>query len=313
MPSVRNGQVEAALATLRENPSLSVAQAARDAGIPRTTLSSAVHAAPAAGASGATPPADLAPNELPIFERHYEDLDRLHVYPLGDVHKGSSNYQHDIWTRWLEYVAGKDHASFLGTGDFLNVALKDSVSDVYSEQLTVGDAKWQLRDELKPIAEAGRLDLLLPGNHEGRITRATGDCPIRDVAMALEVDYAPVAAVVIYYVGDEVYEVAIRHGSGGSSRAGAQATSMERESQVVIADVYVRGHTHRQQVLRGAVFQVDYGEGGPSVYRRRQLYVTSGSFLSFEEYAARMGLPPADIGCPRIRLDGRRKDAHASI
>jgi len=102
--------------------------------------------------------------------------------------------------------------------------------------------------------------------------------------------------------------VAIRHGSG-SGRAGAQATRMERESQTVIADLYVTGHTHRQQVLRGAVFQ----RQGDDIVRRRQLYISSGSFLSYEEYAARFGLSPADIGCPRIRLDGTRKDAHASV
>lgn len=303
--SRRNSAVEAALSELRAGRAKHVAQAARDAGAPRSTVRDRWHAEQEGRDA---PSMDLDPGEIPVIRRDYSHLEKLHVFPLGDVHKGSANYQALKWREWCAYVAETDHASFLGTGDFLNVALKDSVSDVYTENLTVGDAKWELVDDLRPIADAGRLDLLLPGNHEGRITRATGDCPIRDVARALEVPYAPVSALLVYVVGDVEYEVAIRHGSG-SGRAGAQATRMERESQTIIADVYVSGHTHRQQILRGAVFQriVD------KLVRRRQVYVSSGSFLSYEDYAARTGLPPADVGCPRIRLDGRRKDAHASV
>jgi hypothetical protein len=302
--------LRAALAELREHPDRPVKATAAKHGVSNTTLWRHLNAgAPdVQDTFASTPDMTLAPTELPVFFRDYSHLDKLHVFPLGDVHKGSANFQNAKWQEWLAYVADNDHCSMLGTGDFLNVALKDSVSDVYTETQTVGDAKWQLRDELQPLADNDQLDLLIPGNHEGRITRATGDCPIRDVAQALRVNYAPVSALVVYTVGDVQYEVAIRHGSG-SGRAGAQATRMEREAQTVIADVYVTGHTHRQQVLRGAVFQRD----GDAVARRRQLYVSSGSFLSYEEYAARAGLTPADIGCPRIRLDGTRKDAHASV
>lgn len=298
---------------------MSIRSAAAQAGASKSTVHRALHAEGVDDSpSGQTPQMDLDPGEIPTFVRDYTHLDRLHVFPLGDVHMGSANFQTDKWTEWCAYVAANDHCSLLGTGDFLNVALPDSVSDSFSEVMTVPVAKRALRTDLRPIAEDDRIDLLIPGNHENRITKRTGDCPIADIADALEVNYAPAIALVVYLVGDQTYEVFLRHGSG-SGRAGAQATRMERESQTVIADIYVTGHTHRQQLIRGAVFEVDYAtatEGKvylPRIKRRRQLYVSSGSFLSYEEYAARFGLPPADIGVPRIRLDGTRKDAHASI
>lgn len=308
--------VDRALALIRDKD-YSIRAAARETGAAVSTVHRHLHGSGADDpvADTTTPAMDIDPGEIPTIVRDYSHLDKLHVFPLGDVHMGSSNFQEDKWDEWCTYVATHEHCSMLGTGDFLNVALKDSVSDVYGEVMTVPMAKRAMRAKLRPIAEAGRLDLLIPGNHEGRITKATGDCPIEDIAEYLEVNYARPAAMLIYLVGDQRYEVFLTHGHG-SGRAGAQATRMERTSQTIIADIYVTGHTHRQQVLRGAIFHVDYEAGrqtGGAVRRRRQLFISSGSFLSYEEYAARSGLSPADIGCPRIRLDGRRKDAHASI
>lgn len=256
------------------------------------------------------PTVETPAGEIPVFVRDYSDRDRMYVFPLGDVHIGSSNFQEDKWKEWLGYIKANENTSMLGTGDFLNAALKDSVSDVYTEALTVPTAKRKLRRDLKPLADRGRIDLLIPGNHENRVTRATGDCPIADVADALDVSYAPATAIVRYLVGDQTYDVFVRHGSG-SGRPGAQASKMEREGLTVVCDVYVQGHVHRQQVLRGVVFEV--AGDPPAVQRRRQLYVTAGSMLSYEEYAARVGLAPSDIGVPRLRLDGTRKDAHASV
>lgn len=252
--------------------------------------------------------ADPGPElNIPVIVREYDTADHF-VYPLGDVHKGAKMHLRDKWRSWLHYIEQTPRTSILGTGDFLNAAILGSVSDVYDETLTVQEAKWELHDELSPLALAGKVDLLTPGNHEARIIKLTGDDPIYDVARSLDVPYARVAAVLVYRIGDIEYEFYIRHGRG-SGRAGAQATRMERDAQTITADVYVQGHTHRQQVLRGAILQRE----GLEIVRRRQVYITSGSFLGGEAYAVTMGLPPADTGAPRIRLDGRKHDVHVSI
>lgn len=302
----RHGEIETMLAL-----GLSQAKIATELGVPSSTLNDYVRKRVAvetfADADGLRSDVPRQFTEIPVIERHY-DADAHYVYPLGDVHVGSPAFASERWLEWQEYLTSREDASMLGTGDFLNSALKTSVSETYDEILTVGQAKRQFRRDLEPLAEQGRIDLLMPGNHEDRIYRAIGDCPIEDVADYLDTPYCRVACVVVYHVGNQRYEVAVKHGSGGGM-IGARAARLARQAQTLLADVYVSGHTHSQLVFPQELFYVE----GNTVKRRRQYFVSSGSFLAYEEYAARQGFAPQKIGAPRIRLDGERHDVHVSI
>lgn len=301
-------RVEAVQAAIAADPNLSLTRACADAGVSYQVYRYRTNGAPAPKGDRDELTQEVDPGEVQVVYRDYSHLDHLNVYPLGDVHKGSPNHLGDAWREWLDYLEGTPNCSMLGTGDFFNAALKDSVSDAYEEELTVREARKVLTSELGPLAAAEKIDCLSDGNHEARIVRATGDSPVDVVCDVLGVPYVPAAAMVVYKVGEVEYEVYFRHGTG-SGRPGAQANRLERQSLVMAADVYLSGHTHQQQVLRGAIFVRE----GLQVVRRRQVYVSSGSFLSYEDYAAAAGLPPADVGAPRIRLDGTRKDVHVSV
>lgn len=243
------------------------------------------------------------PIELPLIRRDYRNEDRHYVYPLGDVHIGAASHRAGMWEEWLDFLLKRENCSMLGTGDFLNAALKDSKSDVYEERLTVGEAKRRLIRQLEPIAH--KIDGLTPGNHEDRITRATGDCPIRDVCDALNVPYIPAAALIVYRVGKVDYTVYLRHGTGN----GQSMAALTKSRSVIQADISITGHTHRQQVLVEDAFVVEGGR----VVRRPWYAVSSGSFMGYEAYAAQRGYSPGRLGAPRIYLDGVRYDPHVSI
>ena len=244
------------------------------------------------------------PDEIPIVHLDFTAHERHYIYPLGDVHIGDASHHEEAWLAWLGFLVDRDDCSMLGTGDFLNSALKDSKSESYDERFTVGDAKWRLCDQLRPIAARRKLDLLMPGNHEARIYRAVGDDPIRDVAKALNVAYAQASALLVYHVGDQEYEVYLRHGTGAGQNVGA----LSKATQVIRADIYVTGHTHRQAVTLDDRF-VRHG----AMTREKFYCVSSGSFLGYQRYAAERGYPPSHMGAPRIFLDGRRRDFHISI
>lgn len=245
---------------------------------------------------------EARPDELPIFFRDYSGEDVHYVYPLGDVHLGAKMHDAEKWARWLGYFEERQSVSMLGTGDFLNTAIIGSKSDVYEEKLTVGEAKRKLRDQLTPFAD--RIDLMMPGNHEERVTRQTGDCPIQDVSDWLKVNYARSAALIVYTVGDQEYEVYVRHGTGN----GQSVAGLRKSAGVVRADIYITGHTHQQVIARDDWFV----RVRDRMTRRERVFVVAGSFLGYEPYAAERGYVPTTKGAPRIRLDGRGFDIRAT-
>lgn len=246
--------------------------------------------------------------EVPVIHRDYSHLSELKTYPLGDVHVGAQAHDRKKWREWVKWLADNDNTSMIGTGDFLNCALKDSKSEAYDESGTLGELKRSLRDDLEPLA--GRVDVLIPGNHEERVYRAIGDCPVRDVADFIGAPYAKAAALLVYTVGDVQYKVHLVHGFGGGT-IGACVNQLQRRSQAIQADVYVSGHTHKQ-----VTFPDEYHCYDPQtkrVARRARYYVSSGSFLRLEDYAARRSYSPSRLGAPRITLDGRAWDVRVSV
>lgn len=245
------------------------------------------------------------PEEIPVVFRDYSSQSHHYVYPLGDLHKGAGKHQGRRWREWLDYLCSEPDRSLLNTGDNFNSAIIGSKSDVYDEVMRVGDAKRELREELRPLAAQGRVDVMMPGNHEDRITRAVGDCPVLDVAEFLDIPYVRASVLLVYRVGDIEYEIYVRHGTGN----GQSLATLQKSSLTIAADVYVTGHTHRQAVTADDYFVRD----GNVCSRRHRYFVSSGSFIGLENYAAQRGYAPTRIGAPRIFLDGRRHDVHVSI
>jgi predicted phosphodiesterase len=280
----------------------SVAAAARYLGIPARTLQEHVQK----GRYSADTASDTSfVEEIPVIVRDYSHLDHLYVYPLGDVHIGAMKHDRVRWEEWLEYLEGNGNTSLLGTGDFLNAGIIGSKSEVYDEQYTVGGAKRRLIEDLRPLATQGRIDALAVGNHEERVFRAIGDCPIEDTCDRLELPYVKHAAMILYLVGDRSYEVYLRHGTGN----GQHLAQLAKSASVAHADVYVTGHTHRQAATADEFFVRE----GRRMKRRRRYFVSSGSFLAYEGYAAARGYTPSRLGAPRVYLNGERHDVHVSI
>lgn len=246
---------------------------------------------------------------IPVIHRDYSNQAALHTYPVGDIHLGAPECAEDALDEWLQYLVDAENVSMLNTGDNLNCAITSSVSDTYAETMTVGAARALLTEKFRPLAEKGILDGIIDGNHEERIYRAVGDSPNAAVAEALGVSYAPAALLVVYHVGDQEYTLYVRHGRGGGGTMGAAVNRLEKQERIVEADVYVSGHTHTQVAFPKNTFVRD----GDKVVRKKRLFICSGSFLGYEDYAKVAGFAPAHIGAPRIFFDGRRHDVHASV
>lgn len=304
--------VEAALDLLRNGSVKTVTQAASQAGAARTTVGDRWRAEQDGSQRGRPDDLPETPEEelIPVIFRDYSHLDELFVYPIGDIHVGASSYQEAKLAQWLSYLERTPNTSLLNTGDNINAAIVGSVSDVYSEQMPVGKAWRHIQEKFRPLAEADRIDAIGEGNHEARIYRAIGDAPMQTVAENLGVPYWSTAAMVVYKVGKVTYDVFVRHGSGGGATVGAKANKLQRQRNITpVADIYVSGHTHSQLVFPEDILLRE----GKRLVRRKQLFISSGSFLGLEAYAVVNGMSPTHIGAPRIRLDGVRRDPHVSV
>lgn len=311
--------VERVRALLASDPNLSTRAACARIGINESTFRTRMRrdGQPAPrGVTGAQLPTVHQPGrlegadvEIPVIHRYFDD-EAHSVYPLGDLHIGSPAHARAKWTEWLGWFAHNPDASVIFTGDGLNAALTTSVSDTYAETMTVPQARRRLTADFKPLAERDQLDLLIPGNHEWRIERATKDEPIAIIAEVLDLEdrYAADAALIVYHVGDIEYEFYVIHGTRAGRRVGSRANALEDMQNVIDADVYIQAHAHTQIGFP----QQRLVRRGNDIERRTRYFVGSGSFLALESYAVRGGYRPTKIGAPRIRLDGRRYDVHVS-
>lgn len=282
---------------------LSRTQACRDLGVAESTVRGWLKHEPAFPVSGDPTPGFT---EIPVLRADFSDRDHLVVYPIGDFHVGSPACDLPRLKEWIDYIAGRDDAAVILTGDLLNCALKDSKSESYDESLPLGAAKEALTDLLKPIRK--KVICAIPGNHEARVYRAVGACPVKDVCYPFDIPYYQDAVLIAVNVGEVEYDIYLRHGNGGGG-IGARANRLQKGSQVVWGDIFISGHVHNQAAFIEDLFRRD----GDRMVRHRKLYVASGSFLRYEGYAAVAGYSPGKLGAPRIRLDGTRKDAHVSL
>ena len=243
-------------------------------------------------------------HEVEIISWDFSDMGSLRIYALGDVHKGAGSHQRERWRDWLNYLADEDDAVMIGTGDFHNAGIVGSKSDVYEELMTVEEAGDELHEELEPIKD--KILVLVPGNHDWRVFRAVGLCPVNALAKRLDAPYARAAVLLDIRVGDIDYQVYLRHGTGN----GQSDAAMEKGAKVFpLADVQIQGHTHKPKITVDDYFVVEDGE----IRRRSRHNTVIGSFLGYERYAAERGYAPTRIGAPRIRLDGRVRDVKVSV
>lgn len=306
MQKLRDEQV-AAVAKAVNSGATSIRSAARDLGVDESTLRRRVRkhlGRPAA-------PGLDSEQEIPVIVRDYSSFESLRVYPMGDFHIGSPYHAQAKLEEWINYIVETPNATILNTGDNLNSAILGAKSDVYAERYPVQTAMEQFEERFEPVADAGRLDVLTGGNHEARIYRAVGIDVMRVVARDLGVPHYEGAAVILYKVGGERYIFWVRHGTGN---APASMNAVTAAGYVALADVYLTGHTHRQNVVLDDFFLPEgLDSDEPRMIRSPRRYVTSGSFVRYERYAAERGYAPSHLGAPRIFLDGTRHDFHVSI
>lgn len=183
-------------------------------------------------------------NDFDLIVRKFpENLEEIHIYPLGDVHVGSQEFDEEHWRLWKRMVLQDPVGYVVIIGDMVDNGLRNSKTNPYESTMRPREQKEWLTKELRDLKD--RIIGACRGNHENRSVKESDDCPLYDIMSKLDLEdlYRENSAFVKVNVGRRntvrqcSYIFALMH---GSTRNKAENFGYAIDG----VDVYVTGHTH---------------------------------------------------------------------
>lgn len=231
----------------------------------------------------------------------YTFVDSVKIYNLGDVHRGNATCDSDLFKKTIQFISQEKEAFWVSTGDLLEVALKNSKSDVYSAMNPEKEYESIIK-ELDPIKD--KCLGFVESNHHGRFKKDTGMSLDKFICDSLGIKNKFLGAVGLISVvcGSAKYFVAMHHGTGGGRLRGSKTTSLNRFGDILSgADVYMEGHTHSYEHFVDTVNYIDKKRDIVQSFNAH--FVTTGHYLKWEgSYAQNLKLKAMPLGCSVVEL-----------
>lgn len=243
-------------------------------------------------------------NDFKMIKVRYEYADHLNLYPIGDGHIGSQEFNEKLFRAWVQMVESDPNGAVAIVGDMMDMGLKNSKTNIYEQKLTPMEQKEFCYELLKPIK--GQIIGGCPGNHEGRAVREVGTNPLYDVFCRLGIEdrYRENGCFIKLQVGmngrnPNVYGVVLTHGKSRNKDDLWNRT-------VDGCDCFISGHTHEADHKPRGKIKMDLIHDTVKVVGYQQVVVQP--FLNYGGYGLAGKYPPnvADQ-FQRIYFDGRCK------
>jgi len=109
------------------------------------------------------------------------EQDRLRVYFIGDTHVGSPQFNEEAIRKKIQIIKDDDLGVVNLCGDLADYALRNSVSNIYQATLQPKEQQEYCYELFYPIKD--KIAAAVPGNHEERITKEVGLCPLYDLCV----------------------------------------------------------------------------------------------------------------------------------
>ena len=238
---------------------------------------------------------------------------RVYIVPIGDMHIGLKEFEVDKFLKYRSWILSNENAYVTLMGDIFETPIsrvRTQDEPITPSGMTVPETVDFAYDLFMPMRD--RLIGVVEGNHELRSSMMTGGDALGTLMerMGLTHIYDHDTLLIQIKVGDVVYRQMVQHGWGGARRTGGQVNKMEEMSNVVgDADIYCTGHEHTLFMSR---WDKDVARSG-TVVELRQVYVGCGCFCKLTRFQKRIARRKPNIGSPRIRLNGSKRDVHVSI
>ncbi len=242
---------------------------------------------------------EMIVHELP------SDLEYINLYPIGDVHVGSADFDLEHWNYWKKMVENDPKGYVVLVGDLVDNGLKTSKTNSYHATMRPREQKEWLRKELEPLKN--RILGGVQGNHERRSNDLSDDCPMYDVMAKLDLEhlYRENMCFIKINVGYKnrmrqySYNIVLGH---GASRNKVNNFSYSIDG----LDVIITGHTHQASSSFPSKIVIDPRNNVVRMEDFVQLVVPS--FQKLGGYALNaMYMPQSSRKIPVVRLYGNKK------
>lgn len=225
-------------------------------------------------------------NDLEIINKKFpREQHVLNVYALGDIHVGSQEFDEKAVLRKIEIIENDPYGVVCLCGDLGDYGLKNSKTNVYYATMQPKEQKDYIFELFKPIKD--KIVAAVPGNHEERMIKEVGTCPLYDLCVLWDIP--------------EVYRenVAITKYSFGSLRGGKQqnvfigltthGSTRARHKKFIACfegiDFAISGHTHTPEYSPHGKIRVE-----------RAGYATMAKHIPYKEIVVDTGLMPGGYG-----------------
>jgi len=234
-------------------------------------------------------------------------IGEIKVIPLFDLHIGSPQADLKLISRYLQ-----QDAYFILGGDLMDAGIKNSIGNVYHQEMTPQEQLDKLVEIFEPCKE--RIIGICSGNHEQRINREVGIDILQVFAQLIQREkyYDPDSLLIHIRLGKNRhakktnYTFYVVHGWSGARKPGGKMNAIQELRGVILADIYLVGHSHLKGVVCEDFFLPDHIN--KAIIKTQQYFISVGSFLEYGDYAARRGMSVAQLGAPCIVLSGREKN-----
>lgn len=246
------------------------------------------------------------------------------LYILADEHNGDPTSDEKCTLARIEQVKKDPFGLCLLNGDLLNMALRNSVSDVYGETRPPQKQEGRMTEMLRPIAD--KIIGADGGNHEYRGYKSDGIDLMLTMCEKLGIErlYSPEGVLIFLRFGlrggqsrhknqnnAQWYSIYATHGCGGGRKEGAKAIRLADMASIVDADVYVHSHTHLPMIMKQAFYRTSSQQCSAQLVEK--LFVNTGASMDYGAYAQAFELKPASKSTPVIHMDAKTKNATATL
>lgn len=207
-----------------------------------------------------------------IIKTYPKEQSILRVYAIGDVHVGSPEFNESAIRKKIRIIEEDPFAALVLCGDLGDFGLKNSRSNVYKQLLDPKQQMSYILDLFSPIKD--KIAAAVPGNHEERVTREVGTCPMYDLCVLWGIPevYRENVAITKFSFG-------CRHGKqqyvfiGVTSHGSSRNKHHKYMGGFDNADFSISAHTHNPEYSPQGRIRIDRQHGTASHVPYKEIVV----------------------------------------